>query len=338
MTKLKVFSTIAICMIIALSVFIQKADAKAKYTIKHYCVAPPVSSVNTSMEKMSKFLKEESGGNLEMKIFPSGQLGPESQGLNSLKIGAVQSAAITAGTLSLLEPKANIMMLPYAFKTFNDLVTFSKSETLSKIGESLETKGIKLMGVGGYGFFNILSTKKHLTEVNEFKGLKIRVLPTPILVEFYKTLGAVPTPIAFPEVYTGLQQGVIGATDATLESSWGGKQYEVATYLTRTDHLYGWWLYLVNKAWYDKLPVKTQKLVSKGFTDYTATALNETKKFKSMVLKFYTEKKINMIQLSDEERNALRKKTYGIHEKYKDAIGPDLMNLFYKELNFKKPL
>lgn len=334
----RVLSTITLFFVIAICVFIQEAGANSKHVMKYYCVAPPFSPVNTSMEKMKDFLKKESGGDLEMVLFPSGQLGPESQGLNSLKMGAVQSAAITGVAISVLEPKANLMMLPYIIKTWEDVETFANSATMAEIGKSLDKKGLKLMGVGGYGFFNVLSKKNFCTEIDDYKGLKIRVYPTPILIDLYKILGASPTPIAFPEIYTGLQQGVIDATDGTLDSSHASKQYEIAKFLTRTDHLYGWFLYLVNKRWYDKLPEKIQKLVRDGFAKYSVIARQETKKYDAKVMKIYDENGVNVMKLSEEKRSALLKKTYNIHEKYKTVIGADLVNQFYEELNFKKPL
>ncbi|WP_300456136.1 TRAP transporter substrate-binding protein [Desulfobacula sp.] len=334
----RVLSTITLFFVLVTCGFIQEAGAGSKQVMKYYCVAPPFSPVNTSMEKMNEFLKKESGGDLEMALFPSGQLGPESQGLNSLKMGAVQSAAITGVAISVLEPKANIMMLPYAFKTWEDIETFANSATMADIGKSLDKKGLKLMGVGGYGFFNVLSKKNFCTDISDYKGSKIRVYPTPILIDLYKTLGASPTPIAFPEIYTGLQQGVIDATDGTLDSSYASKQYEIAKYLTRTDHLYGWFLYLVNKRWYGKLSEKNQILVRDGFEKYSVIARQETKKYDAKVMKIYAENGVNVMRLSDEKRNALLKNTYSIHEKYRDIIGADLLDQFYGELNFKAPL
>lgn len=324
-------------ILMVMGVFMPGTDANAKTTVKYYCIAPPFSPVNTSMEQMKAHLEKESGGEIEMALFPSGQLGPESAGLNNLKIGAVQAAAITGVAISVMEPKANMLMLPYVFKSWDDVEAFATGPVMAELGKSLEGKGLKLMGVGGYGFFNILSTKKLLTDLGDYAGVKIRVYPTPILVDLYKTLGAAPTPIAFPEIYTGLQQGVIDATDGTLDSSNASKQYEVAKFLTKTDHLYGWFLYLVNKPWYDKLDAKQQKLLADGFKTYAAVARKETKAFDVKVMKDYTEKGVKILELPEAKRNEFLKATYVIHEKYKDTIGDDLLERFYKELNFKKP-
>ena len=313
------------------------AEAAAKTTMKYYCIAPPFSPINVAMEQMKTHLDKESGGELNMELYPSGQLGPESAGLNNLKMGAVQAAAITGVAISVLEPKANMLMLPYVFNSVEDVEAFTKGAVVKALGDSLEKKGLKLMGIGGYGFFNILSAKKKMVAKDDYNGVKIRVYPTPILVDLYKTLGASPTPIAFPEIYTGLQQGVIEATDGTLDSAYASKQYEVAKFLTRTEHIYGWFLLLVNKRWYDKLDAQNQHLLTDAFKTYAGVAREETKKTDLKLLNTFAENGVEIITLPPAKRNTIMKATYSIHEKYKDSIGADLLERFYKELNFTKP-
>jgi len=327
--------TMGIAMV--LYAFMPCAEAGSKYTMKYYCIAPPFSPINVGMEKMKAHLDKAGGGEINMELYPSGQLGPESAGLNNLKMGAVQAAAITGVAISVLEPKANMLMLPYVFKTWEDVESFSKGAVMAEIGQSLEKKGLKLMGVGGYGFFNILSTKKMLTDVDDYKGVKIRVYPTPILVDLYKTLGASPTPIAFPEIYTGLQQGVIEATDGTPDSAYASKQYEVAKFLTKTEHLYGWFLLLVNKRWYDKLDATNQALLADAFQTYAAVAREETKKMDAKLVATFAENGVEISKLPPDKRDIIMKATYPIHEKYKDSIGAELLGRFYKELNYNKP-
>lgn len=334
----KVIFTMSICLLAAVSICIQNAEAGKKQVMKYYCIAPPFSPINTTMVKMKDYLDKKAENGFDIKMFSAGQLGPESQGLNNVTMGAINAAAITGVAISQIEPKANLMMLPYTFKTWEDIETFANSATMAEIGKSLEKKGLKLMGVGGYGFFNILAVKKFCAGFDDYKGLKIRVYPTPILVDLYKTLGATPTPIAFPEIYTGLQQGVIDATDGTLDSSHASKQYEISKFLTRTNHLYGWFLYLVNKSWFEKLPDGTRTLLSDAFAKYSVVARQETRKYDEKVMSIYAEKGVMVKDFSEAERNSFLKKTYNIHEKYKGVIGPDLLNQFYSELKFKKPL
>jgi tripartite ATP-independent transporter DctP family solute receptor len=191
-------------------------------------------------------------------------------------MGAVKAGAITGVAISTLEPKANILMMPFVIRNWNDVGKLANSQVMEEIGVSLERKGLKLMGIGSYGFFNILAVKKPILEPADFSGVKIRVFPTPVLVDLYKALGASPTPIAFSEIYTALQQGVIEATDGTLDNAYASKQYEVAKYLTKSNHVHGWFLYLVNKKWFESLAPHKQKMIKEAYAEFSVVAREES--------------------------------------------------------------
>ena len=330
-----VLAAMAIGMIMGIMAISGPAAAGEEVKMGFYSIAPPFSPVNTSMDKMKASLAEKSGGRIKMDLYPSGQLGPESAGLNKLKFGAVQAAAITGVAISTMEPKANVLMMPFVFETWEDVEKFANGKVIAEIGESLNKKGLKLMGIGSYGFFNTLSVKKPLIKPEDFKGVKIRVYPTPVLVDLYKILGASPTPVSFPEIYTALQQGVIEATDGTLDSSNASKQYEVAKHLSRTNHIHGWFLYLVNKKWFNGLSKEDQALVADNFKEYAKVAREESRKYDDKILKSYQEKGVEIRTLTDDERAVLRKQTAPIHEKYRNKIGPKFMDEFYEELDYQ---
>lgn len=328
-------SMIALAMVI-IAPGIGSVEAKDKTQMGLYCIAPPSSPVNTAMEKMNEYLKKKSDGTFEVRLFPSGQLGAESAGLNKLQMGAVEAGAITGVAISTIEPKANILMLPFVIQSWDDVEKLANSKIMGEIGASLETKGLKLMGIGSYGFFNILSVKKPLVAPEDFSGVKIRVFPTPILIDLYKALNASPTPISFPEIYTALQQGVIEATDGTLDSSYASKQYEVAKYLTKSEHIHGWFLYLVNKKWFESLATDKQKMLQDSFRQFSAVAREESKNFDDKIFKIYDEEGVEIITLSDDQRSELMEATKQIHQTYGKSIGADFVDRFYEEMGFQK--
>lgn len=332
--KKMILAVISICLIFMMGTAVPTVHAGEKCTIGFYSIQPPFIPISRSMAKLKKFLEKESNGNVEMNLFLGGQLGSESAGLNKVKIGTVQTGNFSAVAISTIEPKANVLLMPFVFNTWDDVEKFAGGPVMEEIGKSLEKKGLKLMGVANFGFYKILSVDKLVASKEDLKGVKIRVYPTPILVDFYKTLGASPTPISFPEVYTALQQGVIDATDCSLDSSYASKQYEVAKYLTMTNHIHGWFVLVANKRWFDKLPEETQKLVSEGFRKYAIDARKSAKEYDEKILKIYKEAGLKIKVLTDEERQAFKDATAPIHKKYKSKIGVDFMEKFYKETNY----
>jgi tripartite ATP-independent transporter DctP family solute receptor len=329
----------AICLLVVMGTAVPMVYAGAKFEMSYYSMQPPFIPVSGCMEQTKKFLEKESNGDIEVKLFLGGQLGAESAGINKLKIGTVQTANLSAVAISTIEPKVNILQLPFVFNTWDDvekfLNSFDHSPVIAEIGKSLEKKGLKLMGMQNYGFFRILSTKKFIATKDDMKGIKIRVYPTQIMVDLYQMMGAVPTPIAFPEIYTALQQGVIDATDSSLDASYASKQYEVAKYLTMTDHVHGWWLLVANKTWFDKLPKETQDLVSEGFRRCSKCAIKGCKEYEEKILKIYKEAGVQTKALTDQERKEFRKATVPVHQKYRSKIGADFLEKFYKETGYK---
>lgn len=314
---------------------ISMADSAKKYTMGFYCIAPPFAPAVAIMEQMGKELEKETDGAVNVKLFSAGQIGNEAAGLNSLKLGVVQTAAITGLAISTIEPLANALMMPFVFKNYEDVEKFTQSKTLAIISESLEKNGMKLMGVGSYGFFNILSIKKNIGAIDDLKGVKIRVYPAPTLVDLYKGLGASPTPIAFPEIYTGLQQGVIEATDGTMDSSYTSKQYEVAKFLTRTDHIHGWFLYIANKDWLEKLPDDIKTSVINNFAKYCAIERQDQQKYENKILETYTTAGLKITRLNDQERAAFIKATEPVHTMYREKMDANYIDQFYKETGYK---
>lgn len=309
----------------------------AKYSIKYYSVAPAYSPSSVAVQKLHESINKESKGEIEILFFGAGQLGPESAGLNQLQMGAVQSAAITGVALSVIEPKANVFNLPFIFKDYGDIEKFVSSPAVEELARSLDKKGLHLLGIASYGFFNTLSKKTFLVDPQDFKGTKIRVYPTPILVDLYKMLGASPTPVAYTEIYTALQQGVIEATDGTLDSANASKQYEVCKYLSATDHLHGWFFYLVNKKWFEGLPKNYQAMVADGFKKAGKTGRDLSAKYDEELMEKFKKEKVQVKKVNEQNRAALKKATYPIHEKYKGQIGPEFLDLVYKSVNFQKP-
>lgn len=319
-------------------VFGLSTHSQAETRFGFYCIAPPASPVIKVMEILKKDLAEDSDGEIAVDLYPSGQLGPESAGLNKLKIGAVKTAAITGVAISKMEPKANALMLPFVFDNWaevKDFCQYSQGDYLNDIEKSLDKKGLKLLGVGSYGFFNMLATEQFLTSPEDFKGVKIRVYPTKILIDLYKALGASPTPISFPEIYTALQQGVIEATDGTLDSAYASKQYEVAKYLTRTKHLHGFFLYLANKSWFEGLPQEIQTQLETKFREYALMEIEKSESFADKMLKLFKEKGVETKALKPEQRQELKEATREVHTKYSKKIGNDLVDKFYSEMDFQ---
>lgn len=326
-----------LCCIFCLTSFMSY-DSYAQKTeeISFYCVAPPFVPLSKVAVKMKEKFENDTDKTFKMKLFTAGQLGDQSSALNNLASGVINTAAIDALIVTSIEPKVNALLLPYAFNTWEDVETIANGKALKIIGQSLEKKGIKLLGVGLYGFSNIFSINDLKMNKDNLQGLKIRVTPAPILVDWYNLLGAKPTPIAFSETYTALQQGIVDASDSTLDACHASKQYEVAKYLTRTKHRHGWFLYIGNKKWIDNLPDKTRTKLETEFSEFCGMQRKMARLYEDEMLKFFQDKGITVKELTDNEREELKKDVLKLHDLYRKTIGNDLIDQFYSEIDFTK--
>jgi tripartite ATP-independent transporter DctP family solute receptor len=308
------------------------ADQPVKFGL--YAMQPPFIPISKSMEKLKAYLEKETDGKIAMDLFLGGQLGAESAGINKVKIGTVQTGNFSGVAISAIEPKANVLLMPFVFKTWEEVEKFATGPIMLEIGQSLEKKGLKLLGVANYGFRKILAVDRFVPSPEELNGLKVRVYPTPIMVDLYKALGAAPTPIAFPEIYTALQQGVINAADCSLDSSYASKQYEVAKYLTVTNHVHGWFLLVANSRWFNGLSNDMQKIISTGFEKYASDAREAARSYDDEILEKFKKEGVKVLELTDEQRAKYKEVTSEIHDKYKNEIGAEFMERFYKATNY----
>lgn len=333
----KIFCVTVILFVLLIVVMPRCCIAQAKHTIKYYSVAPPVTPANVVVQKLKEDLSKQSKGEVEINLFLGGQLGAENVGLNQIQMGAVQTGVIAGTVVSVIEPKVNAWLLPFIFRDMGDVEKLIASPAAEEIAISLEKKGLKLLGLTTYGFFNLMHKNKFIMNVEDFKGLKLRVIPVPILVDIYKTLGASPTPVAFPEVYTALQQGVVDGTDASYDTANASKQYEIAKYFVLSNHIHGTFFYLANKKWFDGLPKSIQAMLTEGFKKAAKDCIAIYAKNDAELKAKFEKAGVVIKPLPNTNREALKKATYPVHEKYRSSIGPDYLELVYKTVGYTKP-
>ena len=144
---------------------------------------------------------------------------------------------MVAWSLATVEPSALLPELPFLFENLEAARKALDGPAGQKILSNLEPKGIKGLAWSELGFRGVIGNKP-VRSPADAKGLKIRVVPNPIYIAAWKSVGANPVPLDFGEIYLGLQQGVIDAVDTNYEAFYGAKHYEVAKYLALTDHMY----------------------------------------------------------------------------------------------------
>ena len=269
MTYLKPLRTLAVAaaaVLAAPALTIQAHAADVTMRIGHLNPAAPFESHSGAMTSIFKSLVEAaSGGKIEVKLFPNGQLGKDNEVIQQVRDGIVESAISSAGGMAQHYPLVGIFDIPFAFPNIAiaNRVIDQRSAFGKKFTSDLEAKtGLKVLGlIDSGGFFAFTNSKRPITSVDDMKGLKIRTMTLPTHKAMVDSLGAQATPLPWAEVYTSLQTGVAHGQMNPIPIIAFAKFDEVQKFLSITNHVITPYIWTINKGFYDGLSAEHRNII-----------------------------------------------------------------------------
>lgn len=211
-------------------------------------------------------IKSETKGEVEVQVFPSGQLGNDTHMLSGVRSGAIQMMGIGDNILATLVPKAGIDNVGFAFSKADTAFAALDGEVGDIVRADIEKKGLHPMhAIWDEGFREITTSTKPITTVEDLHGFKIRVPESPISLSLFKDLGAAAVTMNVSELYTALQTHVVDGQENPLGVIWTQKFYQVQKYCSLTNHMWvGYWL-VTNDSFWKRLSADHQKVVEAAF-------------------------------------------------------------------------
>ncbi len=197
---------------------------------------PTVHPVHKGILAMQESLNEKSGGKLQIKIFPDGQLGSEREALELLQIGSIAMTKVSASALSNFAPEYQITVIPYLFRDSEHLFANLEGEVGKQLlegGTEYLLRGICFYDAGARSFY---TKDRQIHSPDDLNGLKVRVQNDQMSVDMANTLGASATPMAFGELYTALQQNVVDGAENNIPSFVSSNHFEVCKYYIFDEH------------------------------------------------------------------------------------------------------
>jgi TRAP-type transport system periplasmic protein len=241
------------------------ALADVTLTLGHVDPVEWTTSKKGAAAKVFKELVEaESGGHIKVNVYPSGQLGGETDLVQSAQEGTL-SMAMVSGPFSRVCPEAGVLEIPYLFPS----APVAWSVLDGDFGKELSTHcmaktGLRTLAYGETGFRNFTNSKHAVAEPKDLAGLKIRVMTQPLYVEMVKSMGGEPTPISWPEVPAALTTGVVDGQENPVSVIYANKFYEMQKYLTLDGHVYGADFFLINEAIFSKMSAADQQIIKRA--------------------------------------------------------------------------
>ncbi|MDE2364027.1 MAG: DctP family TRAP transporter solute-binding subunit [Hyphomicrobiales bacterium] len=244
--------------------FGMSANAQQKFVLKiaHADSADMTSSRKAVMaDVFAKEVKAKSGGKIDVQVFGAGALGGEQQIVEGVKNGFIQ-AGLASGVMANFYAPAMITDIPYLFASEQVADRVMDGPFGDKLSADFnKVTGMHNLCFGEVGYRDFTSGKTAVHSPKDLAGLKIRVQETPLYITEMKALGAQPTPIAFPELYTALQTGVVDGEENPVPTIIFAKLYEVQKHVTLDGHNYGVDWFVLSDKFYKSLSPDLQKVV-----------------------------------------------------------------------------
>ena len=283
---------------VILTLFTISSVSAADFVLKVAHNGPEQHPFQNGAVRFKQVMEEQTNGNVEVQIFPSEQLGSEEETSQMIKQGTIACAVESAGGgLAPFVPSADLLNLPFLFRDLPHFYRVVDGPIGEQIGRSVEDKlDSVFLGWWFSGIRNEWNGKRPVRTPDDLKGLKIRVMGSPVLIDTFNALGAQATPMSWGEVYTSLQQGVIDGAETDHVDLLVEKFYEVTKHVSLTGHMYLAAGLICSKKVYNKLPAAYQiALINAGKasvqTERDAMEImtgDALAKLKDKGLKFYT--------------------------------------------------
>ena len=283
---------------VILTLFTISSVPAADFVLKVAHNGPEQHPFQNGAVRFKQVMEEQTNGNVEVQIFPSEQLGSEEETSQMIKQGTIACAVESAGGgLAPFVPSADLLNLPFLFRDLPHFYRVVDGPIGEQIGRNVEEKlDSVFLGWWFSGIRNEWNGKRPVRTPDDLKGLKIRVMGSPVLIDTFNALGAQATPMSWGEVYTSLQQGVIDGAETDHVDLLVEKFYEVTKHVSLTGHMYLAAGLICSKKVYNKLPAAYQiALINAGKasvqTERDAMEImtgDALAKLKEKGLKFYT--------------------------------------------------
>ena len=316
----------------ALMGFGASASAQDVKTIKFGTANPKGHPITLGMEKFAEIVDAKSKGKLKVNIFPAGVLGNDQFHVSAMQGGTIEMASLNSGILASQVKDFAIYDFPFMFANTKEADAVVDGPFGKKMHAKLEEKGLVGIAYWELGFRNITNSKRPITKVEDIAGLKIRVIPSPINLDWVKALDANPTPLPFPEVYGALESKAVDGQENPVTVINANKFYEVQKYMTITNHVYNPQSILVSKKFWDGLNAEEKKILGEAALEATAFQRKQARDQVAGAIENIKKNGTVVNELSAAEVTKLAAKLTPVITKYAPTVGEGTVSELVAEL------
>ena len=269
---------------VAVSFFLAQAAWAQEFKFNLGVVLDAKHPVTLGMQRMAEVAEKQSGGKLKFEIFPSSQLGAQREMWQNVQAGLIGGIIDPTASLANFVPQFAVLDLPYLVDSPDKAFKLLESPVVEKELTALApAAGFRLVRYWEITFRNVYS-RAPVNSISDLKGKKIRVIPNPTFIALFRGLGAAPTPMAFGELYTALQQGVVDAAENDAITYFSTKHYEVAKNYALTNHLMLINTMVFSEKQWQRLPENLRAIFSKAAAEGSKVTMDDRRARDAKVL------------------------------------------------------
>jgi tripartite ATP-independent transporter DctP family solute receptor len=327
MKRLMIKSVLALAAVAAMGT----ASAQER-TLKMGLNGPEGHPAVAGMKKFAETVAAKSGGKIKVNLFLNGSLGSDQAVVSALKGGTIELAVMNSGILASEAKELAIFDFPFLFANEKESDAIVDGPVGKKMHGLLEAKGLIGLSYWELGYRQITNSKRAVNKVEDLEGLKLRVIPNPINIDWVKALNANPTPMPFPEVYGGLEQKAIDGQENPISVIAANKFWEVQKHIVLSNHQYNPQSVIMSKKVWDSLTPAERKLIDDAADEAAKTQRAESRAAVAANLDLLKKNGMTVTQLPPAEVAKLREKMKPVIAKYSANVGEATVNEMMAEL------
>jgi len=307
---------LALCLALSLAV---PAAAEYKATMKLASTQSMEHPYMIGAKQFADLIKERTNGRIEIKLYPSNQLGKgEREMTEGIQQGAIDLLVTSTGPLGGFSPSINILDFPFLFRDNAHVDLVLDGPIGRKLLDDFEKANIKALAFWENGFRHLTNNKVSVKKVDDAKGLKIRTMENKVHLAAWKAAGLNPTPMAWGEVYTALQQRVIDGQENPVAVYYASKFWDVQKHFSLTAHVYSPSPFLMSKKTFDAMPKADQELFVKTAYEVAKFQRKVNRDAEEDKLKEIASKGVTVVR--DVDRESFKKAMAPIYDQFSDQF------------------
>ncbi len=300
--------------------------------LKMGLASPENHPAAAGMKKFAESVAAKSNGRIKVNLFFNSSLGSDQAVVTAIKAGTVELAVMNSGILATEAKELAIFDFPFLFANEKESDAIVDGPIGKKMHALLEPKGIVGLSYWELGYRQISNSKRPLNKVEDAEGLKLRVIPNTINVDWVKALGANPTPLPFPEVYGALEQKAIDGQENPISVIAANKFWEVQKFMAITNHQYNPQSVIMSKKVWDALTPADRKLIDDAADEAAKTQRSQARAAVAADLETLKKNGMQVTAFSPAEVAKLREKMKPVIAKHAAIVGEALVSEVQAEL------